>query len=265
MEIVMKVQLTLFALGALASCEGEPPVAPQNPIGQSTEVSAPAGSASADAMPEPAPGASTTPSAPTPVATSSDGGALTITDAAASVPVPSATMPHGNIVGSVSTQPASLRGQAVVYLEDGPTANAPSNPTVTIANHQMNFIPYVSVVVAGGKVVFTNLDPFPHNVFSPDGEKFNMGTIPQNAAHFRIFKTVGAYSLLCNLHPGMLCYVVVTPSAWFAKTDGKGKFQMKGVPSGTYELTAWAPRQKAVTQSVVVVDGDANVDVELHR
>src|SRR5579863_9502651 len=117
MEIVMKAYLTLFALGALVSCEGEPPVAPQNPIGQSSEVAAPAESASADAMPAPAPGASP-PVATTQVATSSDGGALSVTDAATAAPVPSATVSHGNIVGSVSTQPVSLRGQAVVYLED---------------------------------------------------------------------------------------------------------------------------------------------------
>jgi hypothetical protein len=136
---------------------------------------------------------------------------------------------------------------------------------VTIANRQMNFIPYIAVAAVGSKVVFLNEDPFPHNVFSPDGEKFNMGNIPQNGAHFHIFKTAGAYTLLCNLHPGMLGYVLVTPSTWFARTDAKGTFAMKHVPSGTYQVTAWAPREKPVTQAVTVTDGDANVVFELHR
>jgi plastocyanin len=169
-------------------------------------------------------------------------------------------------VGSLTTQPATLRGQAVVYLEDGPLEDQPARlQTVTITNRQMNFIPFVSVAAAGAKVVFANEDPFPHNVFSSDGEKFNMGNIPQNGAHLRVFKNAGAYSLLCNLHPGMLGYLFVAPSAWYARTDSKGHFEMKHVPSGTYKLSAWAPRQTPVTQAVTVADGDVTVNLELHR
>jgi hypothetical protein len=92
-----------------------------------------------------------------------------------------------------------------------------------------------------------------------------MGNIPQNGAHARTFKAPGAYSLLCNLHPGMLGYVVITPSTWFARTNAKGSFVMKHVPSGTYKLTAWAPRQAPLTQSVTVADGDVTVNFDLHR
>ena len=40
---------------------------------------------------------------------------------------------------------------------------------------------------------------------------------------------------------------------------------MKHVPSGTYKITAWAPRQTPVTQSVTVADGDVTVNFDLHR
>jgi plastocyanin len=180
--------------------------------------------------------------------------------------VPPTAVPRGNVVGAVTTHPAGLQAQSVVYLEDGPLEDSPSRlQTVTIANRQMNFIPYVSVVAVGGKVVFANEDPFPHNVFSPDGDKFNMGNIPQNGAHVRVFKNAGVYSLLCNLHPGMLGYLLVTPSTWASRVDGKGKFVMKHVPNGTYKVTAWAPRLAAQTQSVTVADGDVTVNFDLHR
>jgi len=183
-----------------------------------------------------------------------------------SLPVPPPSVPRGNVVGTVTTHPTGLASLAVVYLEDGPQEDAPSRlQTVTIANKQMNFLPYVSVVATGGKVVFANEDPFPHNVFSPDGEKFNMGNIPQNGAHVRVFKTPGAYSLLCNLHPGMLGYLVVTPSTWAARTDGKGRYALKHVPVGTYKVTTWAPRLPPVTQSVTVAEGDVTLDFDLHR
>jgi plastocyanin len=188
------------------------------------------------------------------------------TDSTASLPVPPPPIPRGNIVGTVTTKPASLVSQTVVYLEDGPKEDSPSHlQSVTIANRMMNFVPYIGVVAAGGKAVFVNEDPFPHNVFSPDNEKFNLGNIPQNGAHARVFKNPGAYSLLCNLHPGMLGYLLVTPSTWFARVDGKGHFDMKHVPSGTYKITAWAPRQTPVTQSVTVADADVTVSFDLHR
>jgi plastocyanin len=262
---------------ALAACEGEPPVnAPGNTMALGSVASgapaAPADSETASAAPSVCPPPPCTPvaasAAPVASASAAPSGSAAPPEgsAAAALPVPPPSVPRGNITGTVTTRPAGLVSQAVVYLEDGPLEDQPAHlQTVTIANRQMNFIPYVAVAAVGARVVFTNEDPFPHNVFSPDNEKFNMGNIPQNGAHVRVFKQPGAYSLLCNLHPGMLGYLMVTPSAWFARVDGKGHFLMKHVPNGTYRVTAWAPRQTPVTQSVTVADADATVAFDLHR
>jgi plastocyanin len=270
----------LAAIGPLASltaCEGEPPVnAPENPPGVAQEVvsAAPAASEAETAQPTETAGATVCPPPPctpagAPVASGSaapaaSGAALAESSAAPVVPPPS--IPRGNIVGNVTTKPAALMAQAVVYLEDGPKEDQPAHlQTVTINNRQMTFIPYISVAAVGARVVFSNDDPFPHNVFSPDNEKFNMGNIPQNGAHVRVFKNPGVYSLLCNLHPGMLGYLLVTPSAWYARADAKGHFTMKHVPNGTYHVTAWAPRQQPVTQNVTVADADVTLNFDLHR
>jgi plastocyanin len=276
--------LAVAALGAagplasLTACEGEPPInAPENPSGGAQEVvsaapaaseaesAPPAETAAATACPPPPctqPAASALASASAAPATSAPPGE----SSAAALPVPPPSIPRGNIVGTVTTKPAGLVSQTVVYLEDGPKEDQPARlQTVTIANRQMNFIPYVAVAAVGARVVFSNEDPFPHNVFSPDNEKFNMGNIPQNGAHVRVFKNPGAYSLLCNLHPGMLGYLLITPSAWYARADAKGHFTMKHVPNGTYHITAWAPRQTPVTQDVTVADADVTVNFDLHR
>lgn len=264
--------LTLGPVAALAGCEGEPPVmAPGNAPGSASEV---ASASPVPSAPEPAPAPSITACPPppcTPVASAAPSASPAASAAAApaesaALPVPPPSVPRGNIVGAVTTKPAALASQAVIYLEDGPKEDSPSRlQTVTIANRMMNFIPYIAVVAEGGKVVFTNEDPFPHNVFSPDNEKFNLGNIPQNGAHVRVFKNPGAYSLLCNLHPGMLGYLLVTPSTWFARVDAKGRYSMKHVPSGTYKVTAWAPRQSPVTQTVTVADSDVTLNFDLHR
>jgi plastocyanin len=278
MEIAMKGLLTTLALlsaaplGLLLACEGEPPVmAPENP--PAVAPSAPVASAQPTAEPlPPSPMTACPPPPCAPVgpvasaATPPGAAGPTATEPTTALPVPPVAIPRGNVVGVVNVKPASLSGQAVVYLEDGPNEDVPAHlQTVTIANRQMNFIPFVAVAAVGGRVTITNEDPFPHNVFSPDNEKFNLGNIPQNGAHSRTFKNPGAYSLLCNLHPGMLGYLLVTPSTWFARTDSKGKFEMKHVPSGTYRATAWAPRQTPVTQSVTVTTGDVTLNFDLHR
>jgi plastocyanin len=170
----------------------------------------------------------------------------------------------GDVVGHITTTPASAAASAVVFFEDGPV-DPPAKRAPVIDNHMMNFIPFVQVVQAGNRVVFQNSDPFPHNVFSPDNGGFNVGIIPQRGSASRVFKAPGEFSLLCNLHPGMLGYIVVTPNGHFARTDSTGHYAIKSIPAGAYKVTAWAPRQKPVTQSVTVQAGNATLDFDLHR
>jgi plastocyanin len=169
-----------------------------------------------------------------------------------------------SIFGSVTTTPKWAAGSAVVYLEDAPVLPT-AKMTATVTNHMMVYTPFVSVVPVGGKVIFRNDDPFPHNVFSPDNEKFNMGMLALGEARSHVFPTAGFYSLLCNVHPAMLGYLVVTPSSYYAKADVQGHFAIKGVPPGTYKVTAWAPRQQPITQSVTVKDANVTTSFELHR
>ena len=268
-------------VASLTACEGEPPIAyPENPPGAASGagptpevVSAAEATSAAAEAPAPPPTAPCAPCAAQMAAAPASASAAPAASSSAApgpassaAPAEPAAVHEGDVVGGITTKPAALAAYGAVYLEDGPKEGAPEHPaSVTILNRQMAFAPFVAVVPAGGKVVFANADPFPHNVFSPDNEKFNMGNIPQNVGHARVFPNSGAYSLLCNLHPGMLGYLLVTPSAWFARTDAKGKFALKHVPPGTYKVTAWAPRQTPATQSVTVADGDATVNFNLHR
>jgi plastocyanin len=257
---------------ALTACEGEPPkseyaaaaaVPPEPATLATTEVAAPP---SATPLPGAIPACACNCGCP--------GGATVATGAAVAdagaphaeptAPVAAAAALPLTISGSVTTTPKWAASSAVVYLEGAPVEPS-TKMTATITNHQMNFLPYVSVVPVGGRVVFRNDDPFPHNVFSPDGERFNVGMIAPHEGRAREFKIAGEYSLLCNLHPGMLGYVVITPSSYYAKADGRGHFSIKNVPPGTYKVSAWAPRQQVVTKSVTVKDGDVAVDFELQR
>lgn len=262
---------TILLLALVAACEGEPPKTPaggQLAVPIAAEPAAePEGTAQAAAAPVQgaAPGAACG-CCPCP------GGAMAAGDAGvgeggatatAAVPAEAPAATSSAITGTVTSASKPLPF-AVVYLEDAPI-DATAKMTAVINNRQMSFTPFVTVIPAGGKITFTNSDPFPHNVFSPDADKFNMGTINQNQGMVHVFPKPGAYSLLCNLHPGMLGYLVVAPSSYFGKADAKGHYTIKAVPPGTYKATAWAPRLATTTQPVVVKAGDATLDFELHR
>jgi plastocyanin len=172
---------------------------------------------------------------------------------------------RGNIVGTIATNPwHAIKGGGVVYLEDGPREPGVSI-SGTLDNHDMAFLPSIVVIAAGGSVIFTNTDPVTHNVFSPDGGKWNLGEIPQNGSVVKRFDTPGNYTVLCNLHPSMLAYLVVSPSSYFARTSPDGSFVIKNVPAGTYHVTAWVPRLKPATQAVTLSTAEATVNFNLER
>jgi plastocyanin len=172
---------------------------------------------------------------------------------------------RGSIAGIVATNPwHAIKTGAVVWLEDAPRGTA-GPLSITLDNHDMAFVPMIAVVAAGGSVLFTNTDPLMHNVFTPDGDKWNLGEIAQNATVVKRFDTPATYTILCNLHPQMLAYLVVTPSKYFAKADPGGTYTIADVPAGTYRITAWAPRLQSQTQSVTVTSGEATANFSLSR
>ncbi len=267
MNSITAIELALALV--FVGCEGEPPKTP--PLGAGGDQPMPASTDTVE--PETANPVATTATgcAPCPCQAcgavamagdaSTDGAIVAnVADAGAVVAVSA----RGEITGKITTTPAYLSSVSVVWLED-----APKEPTRGMAgrvdNHQGAFQPMVSVITVGGTITFVNTDPFPHNVFSPDG-KFNLGTLAQNSsAAPRHFEKPGAFTLLCNLHPNMIGYLVVSPSSYFAKANNTGRYRIKDVPAGTYKITAWAPRLATVTQSVTLAGAEATTDFELHR
>ena len=262
-------------LTLLVACEGEPPKTPATAVvgGGATPTAQSPAEPEESAQASPAKPNTTTaaaspcgccPCAMGAMGAMGDGG---VAEGGAEMPGTVPVVPPPATSSSVSGN-LTMAGKplpfAVVYLEDAPI-DPNARMTARIDNRQMAFVPFVTVIPAGGKVTFLNSDPFPHNVFSPDADKFNMGTISQNQMLVHSFPKAGEYSLLCNLHPGMLGYIVVAPSSYFAKTDAKGHYAIKAVPPGTYKVTAWSPRLPTETKSVDVKGVDATLDFELHR
>src|SRR6516225_9983162 len=125
------------------------------------------------------------------------------------------------ITGSVQAGGAATPN-AVVFIQQA-QGTFPPTSAATIDQRSMKFAPAVLPVVVGTTVKFLNSDPTQHNVFTPDYEKYNLGTWPQGQTKDHLFakcaKPPCAYVQLCRIHPEMEAYVVVLQNPFFATTD----------------------------------------------
>ncbi|MBZ5572605.1 MAG: carboxypeptidase regulatory-like domain-containing protein [Acidobacteriia bacterium] len=92
----------------------------------------------------------------------------------------------------------------------------------------------------------------------------NLGTWPKGEKRPFKFDSPGAVPLLCNVHPEMAGYVVVSPTPYFAVTDKSGQYKIENVPDGTYSVVAWHEGAKNQSKSVNV-SGSATADFTLTK
>jgi len=170
----------------------------------------------------------------------------------------------GTIEGKVST------GNSVVYIDTipGKTFLAPSDKPV-MGQQGLAFKPHLLLIQQGTTVEFENDDSVQHNVFWPSvgGNRkaaHNLGTWPKGDRRSFKFDQPGVVPLLCNVHPEMSGYIVVSPTPYFAQTDAGGNFRIDNVPDGKYTVVAWHEGAKPQAKTVEV-SGGGRVEFTLAR
>lgn len=159
----------------------------------------------------------------------------------------------GSVTGRVDVQPAKLQDETVVYLKHVPGPYAPAAHAMD--QKGMKFVPLVLAVTVGDTVDFLNHDGVEHNVYSPDNEAFNLGTFRPEDKRIYTFDTPGVYRIRCSIHPEMLGYVFVGQNPHAAAVDRRGRFSLKDVPPGTYQLAVWNPHLEGLEKTVTVAAG----------
>jgi len=163
--------------------------------------------------------------------------------------------------GGIEGKVAGMKGKSVVYVDTiaGKTFPAPKDHP-TIDQKGLMFSPHIVVVQQGTTVDFQNGDNVAHNVFWPTvgGDKKqtkNLGTWPKGERRSYTFDKAGIVPLLCNVHPDMMGYLIVSPTPYFAETDDNGNYKIKDVPDGSYRLVVWHEGAKNQSKPVTVAGG----------
>ncbi|HET7924524.1 MAG TPA: methylamine utilization protein [Rhodanobacteraceae bacterium] len=147
-------------------------------------------------------------------------------------------------------------------------ANAAPQAKAIMDQHEMQFVPHLLVVQSGTEVAFPNGDKVSHHVYSfSETKQFELKLYKGDVYPPVSFDRPGVVVLGCNIHDGMLGYIVVVETPYFAKTDDQGVALIHGVPSGDYVLAAWTPRARPSalppTQQLAVGEGTAAAEIRI--
>lgn len=157
----------------------------------------------------------------------------------------------------------------VVILEDIERGK-PFKPIVAeVVSRGCEFLPFVSVVQDGGSFVMRNEDPVIHNSQVYQAGKGNVilnvpvpvKSVKTHPLHFEPTRRI--YQMICGMHEFMHTWGFAVENPYYFVTDLDGRFELRDIPPGTYELLAWHPRMKTLEREVTVgPEGTVTVNLE---
>jgi plastocyanin len=172
-----------------------------------------------------------------------------------------AVLPLNAAIVSGKIEVASAQhSDIVVWLQPLRPIDSLTAPTahVRLLQKDKMFHPHTLVISVGTVVDFPNKDPIFHNAFSTfDGQIFDVGLYPPSTNRSVVFRRAGVVRVFCNIHPSMSAVIVVVDTPYFAKAAPDGRYQIKDVPPGSYQLHVFDERATtgSDSQGLVTVDG----------
>src|SRR3954469_883068 len=137
-----------------------------------------------------------------------------------------------------------------------------------ISQQNLQCHPFLTIVPIGADVSFPNLDPTKHHVYSFSAAKrFELKLFAKDQSRTVHFDKAGVVALGCNIHDAMSAFIVVTDSAWTARTNANGVALFGDSPNAPGRVTVWHPylrvRGGMVQQGIAASQRSASFSVQL--
>jgi plastocyanin len=162
-----------------------------------------------------------------------------------------------------------VRDAVVTFYPNAPglARSAVRSGRYVVAQRNLQFQPFLTIVPVGADVSFPNYDPTKHHVYSfSPAKKFELKLFAKDQSRTVHFDKAGVVALGCNIHDQMTAFIVVTDSAWTARTNGQGVASLGDVP-GAGRITIWQAYLRApagmLQQRITAGQRMANVAVRL--
>lgn len=143
-------------------------------------------------------------------------------------------------------------------LPEGKTYETPADP-VTIDQKGCMYVPHVIATMKDQQVKILNSDGTLHNVHGlpKTNKEFNVAMPAFKKQIDQKFSETEAtpFKVKCDVHPWMAGYVAVMDHPYFSVTNTDGKFEIKGLPAGEYDIEIWHEKLGTQTAKVKVADG----------
>lgn len=231
------IAITLFVAVAAAACGGNKEEAPAKPAAVSNPVDpATAGSITGVVKLE------GTPPAAQPISMDSD---------------PYCEKQAKNATEAFVVGEGSTLQNVFVYVKDGLGNRVFPVPSQAVVLDQRGcrYIPHVFGIQVGQTLEILSSDNTLHNVHAipQQNREFNQAHQLAGIKQTHVFSTKEVMiPFKCDVHKWMNSYVGVLDHPYYAVTQNGGKFELKGLPPGTYTIEAWHEKLGTQTQTVTI-------------
>ncbi|HEY6047889.1 MAG TPA: methylamine utilization protein [Sphingomicrobium sp.] len=187
---------------------------------------------------------------------------------AAGIALPASLAAAPLTVRVVDASGRPVQDAVVALYPAGSAARAPhGGGRFVVSQQHLQFHPFLTIVPVGADVSFPNLDPTKHHVYSfSPAKRFELKLFAKDQSRTVHFDKAGVVALGCNIHDQMSAFIVVTDSAWTARTNGQGLVTFGDAPNAPGRVTVWHPYLRApgaLQQSVAPAQRSATFSVRL--
>jgi plastocyanin len=159
---------------------------------------------------------------------------------------------------------------AVVTLYPAGAAARPARAAgrYVVAQQNLQFRPFLTVVPVGADVSFPNLDPTKHHVYSfSPAKRFELKLFARDQSRTVHFDKPGVVALGCNIHDQMSAFIFVTDTGWTARTNAQGVALFADAPNASGRVGVWHPYLRApggqVEQAIAATQRSISFQVRL--